>query len=54
MEKGAEQEKMKEKCGGRERRKAVGIIRLNGRHCERRPLVYFNNRRSERRSLKIF
>ena len=28
MEKGAEQEKMKEKCGGRGRRKVVGIIRL--------------------------
>ena len=31
-----------------------GIISLNGCCCERRPLVYFNSRRSQRRSLKIF
>ena len=34
-------------------RKHPAKIRLNGRRCERRPLVYFNSRRSQRRSLKI-
>ena len=43
-----------EKCGGMGRRKVVGIIRLNGRRCERWPLVYFNSRCCKRRSLKIF
>ena len=38
---------MKEKCGGRGRRKAVGNIRFNA-------LVYFNSRCSQCRSLKFF
>ena len=51
MEKGSEQDKMKKKCGGRGKRKAVVNLSVNGRRCGRRPLVYFNSRHSRRRAL---
>ena len=34
-------------------KKRPGKIMFNGRHCERRPLVYFNSRCSQRRPLNL-
>ena len=53
MELGAEQGENEAEMRGKGEKETDGNIRLRGRRCERRPLVYFNSRRSQRRPLKI-
>ena len=54
MEQGAEQGENEGEMRGKGEKETVWNIMLNGRHCERRSLVYFNSRCSQCRPLKIF
>ena len=53
MEQGVEQGETEAEMRGKGEKGTVGNIRLNGRRCERRPLVYFNSHCSQRWPLKI-